>query len=154
MPARLAYVRFCMAEEARARAWKRAASEITRALPDVPWNAGEPAAADEASRSPGGVVGWRLLSDNRRDVARSGILFRDEDTARAHVAALARRWSVVQTHVFSFSVRGGAGWCARVGGDLEMMCARRYERRSAAESAAEVAHRLLQTLDDAITSAG
>jgi len=151
MPARLAFVRFCVTDEARVRAWMRAASEITRALPDVPWTPGE---LGDRSTPGGSAVGWRLLSENRRDVARSGVLFPDEEAARAHIATLARRWSAVQTHVFSFSARGGAGWCARIGGDLEMMCARRYERRSAAESAAEVAHRLLRTWEDAVRSAG
>ncbi len=90
------------------------------------------------------LLGWRLVSDNRREIARSCRLFTDEETISAEIRGLVRDVE----HLFVQTTRTprvrGIGWFATREGVLVMMGARHYEKRSGAERASELAMRALR----------
>ncbi len=147
MPARLLYARFAAAGDATALAWLRAAAETMA-------DASRERFADQA-RLPMNepAVGWRLVSENRRDVARSCRLFPDDEAACDHVVTLLRSPMPIETHLLPLRRLRDTGWFASLGDEPVMMCARRYDKRSTAESAAELAVRLLRSLEPVVLAA-
>lgn len=85
------------------------------------------------------LLGWRLVSDNRREIARSCRLFTDEQALAANIRALVRDVEQLVVQTTHASRARGIGWFATCDGLLVMMGARRYEKRSGAENASELA---------------
>lgn len=114
--------------------WREASYEIARSLgiEHIP----------PAARA-GGVVGWRFITENNRELARSLRLFRDETEARQDALRVRERAGELELHVVVTEQRRGAGWCGTIDESPILVSARRYENRSAARSAGELAMRLL-----------
>lgn len=142
MSARLLYAHFPAATHKAALEWMRVAAEIAAGRPGVgPFLTGQetlPAAAP--------AVAWRLVSENRREIARGCRLLPDERSARGDLARLLRRAPGFEIHTNPAPRLRSTGWFVSAGGALVMMGARRYEKRSAAESAAALAVRLMSEL--------
>lgn len=93
--------------------------------------------------SRGMLVGWRLVTENNRELARSYLLRADEaDTKRDAQRLRAHAHGLDLQVVVTANLRG-AGWCGLLDGVPVVVGARRYENRSAARGAAELARRLL-----------
>jgi hypothetical protein len=114
--------------------WREASREIARSLgiDHIPPTAGD-----------AGVVGWRLITENNRELARSFGLFRNEVDARRDAARMRSCAAQFELHVVVTAQLRGAGWCASLDESPLVVGARRYENRSAARGAAELATRLL-----------
>lgn len=142
MSARLLYAHFPAASHKAALEWMRVATEIAAGRPGVgPFLVGQQALSAAAP-----AVAWRLVSENRREIARGCRIFPDEPSARADLARLLRAAASFDVHTSPAPRLRSTGWFVSAGDVLVMMGARRYEKRSAAESAAALAVRLLQEL--------
>lgn len=148
MSARLLYAHFPAASHKSALEWMRVVAEIAAGHPGVgPFSSGqEPLPAVEPA------VAWRLVSENRREIARGCRVFTDEAVARADLARVLRATATFEIHTNPAPRLRSTGWFVSARGSLVMMGARRYEKRSAAESAAALALRLMQEL--AVITAG
>lgn len=142
MSARLLYAHFPAASHRSALEWMRVVAEIASGHPGVgPFASGqEPLPALEPA------VAWRLVSENRREIARGCRVFTDEGAGRIDLAQLLRAASTFEIHTSPAPRLRSTGWFVSARGSLVMMGARRYEKRSAAESAAALAVRLMQEL--------
>ncbi len=136
MPAHFLYARFPAAGHRAALDWMRAVDDAVAAHPAV-----HVSHADE--RHAGPVVGWRLVSENNREIARGCVLHPNEQFARAETGALLRVHGELVVHAAPALRARSTGWLATYGDALVMTGARRYENRSAARSAGELAVRLL-----------
>jgi hypothetical protein len=147
MSARLLYAHFPAASHRSALEWMRVVAEIASGHPGVgPFASGqEPLPALEPA------VAWRLVSENRREIARGCRVFTDEGRAASIWRSLCARHRRSRSTPVRRPVCA-APWFVSARGSLVMMGARRYEKRSAAESAAALAVRLMQEL--AATSSG
>ncbi|MBF4562961.1 hypothetical protein ITJ43_12545 [Microbacterium sp. VKM Ac-2870] len=92
------------------------------------------------------ALAWRLVSENRREIARGCRVFGDEASAKSDLKALLRMTDAFEIHTSPAPRLRSTGWFVSAGDQLLMMGARRYEKRSAAESAAELAVRLMRDL--------
>lgn len=143
MVARFSYARFGSILERAAADWAWTAREIvgryapgTHPLPPQPR---------------GAIVGWRLISENNREVARSCTFGEDDAEAHAQAAMLVAAAGDLVLHTVTADRQRGNAWCATHHGVPVMMSARRYENRSTARAAAELCLRLLP---DALLDAG
>jgi|EndMetStandDraft_8_1072994.scaffolds.fasta_scaffold57775_2 hypothetical protein len=143
MSAHFLYARFPTSEHRTALDWMRTADDVL-ALHAEHVRA-EP--ADTAHRGP--VVGWRLMSDNHRELARSCGLFASEGLARANAGRLLRRADDLVVHSAPEPRMRTTGWFATIDAELVMLHARRYENRSVARNAGLLAARLVVGLADA-----
>lgn len=141
MSARLLYAHFPAATHPSALEWMRVVAEIAAGRPGV-----GPFLTGQDVLPPAPAVAWRLVSENRREIARGCRLFADEAAARADLAVLLRDAAAFEIHTNPAPRLRSTGWFVSSGGALVMMGARRYEKRSAAESAAVLAVRLMREL--------
>lgn len=148
MSARLLYAHFPAASHKTALEWMRVVAEIAAGHPGV----GPFASGQESLPAVEPAVAWRLVSENRREIARGCRVFTDEAVACADLAQVLRAASTFEIHTNPAPRLRSTGWFVSARGSLVMMGARRYEKRSAAESAAALAVRLMQEL--AATSSG
>lgn len=139
MPAHFLYARFPAASHRAALDWMRAVDDVVAEHPSV-----QVAQPDDTHRGP--VVGWRLVSENNREIARGCVLFSDERRARADSGVLMRAHEELVVHSAPAARARSTGWFATHGDVLVMTGARRYENRSAARNAGALAVRLIGTL--------
>ncbi len=130
-----AFAHFPARSAHRALGWREASREIAQSLgiEHIP-----PLRED-------GVVGWRLITENNRELARSFRLFRNEREAQQDAVRLRAEAGALDLHVVVTAQLRGAGWCGALDGSPVLIGARRYENRSAAREAARLALRLLST---------
>jgi len=142
MSARLLYARFPAAGHKVALEWMRVVAEIAGgAVTGTTFQTNQ-----ETLSASSPAMAWRLVSENRREIARGCRVFADTAAARADVAALLRMTDAFEIHTSPAPRLRSTGWFVSAGDHLVMMAARRYEKRSAAESAAELAVRLMRGL--------
>ncbi|WP_438353966.1 hypothetical protein [Microbacterium sp. CJ88] len=145
MTARFLYARFPTAEQRAAVDWLHTVAEVASGY-----------AGSATVRMPavqplpsGPVVAWRLVSDNRREIARGCRLFASERDAHADITPLLREVRSLVVHAAPGPRIRSTGWFVTRDGELAMMGARRYENRSTALNAGALALRLLAQLADA-----
>jgi hypothetical protein len=145
VPARFLYAQFPGADQRAAVDWLRTVDEV------VSGYAGSAVVRLPESGVPpvGPVLAWRLVSDNRREIARGCRLFASERDARADIIPLLRGVSELVVHAAPGPRIRSTGWFVTRGGQVVMMGARRYENRSTALNAGALAIRLLGQLADA-----
>ena len=145
MSARILYAQFSSASHHAAADWLRAVRDLSGGASGTPmfWTSQK-----ELSRM-APAVSWRLVSENRREISRGSILFADESEVRADIAQLLRRARELEVHTSPAPRLRSTGWFVSHGSELVMIGARRYEKRSTAESAAALAVRRLIELADA-----
>ena len=124
----------------------RAAREWMRAVDDVVASHEGELATSRDSGTPEPAVGWRLMSDNHREIARACRFFASESRARADAAALLGRTADLVVHPWRQPRVRTTGWFVTLDRDLAMIGARRYENRSLARNAGALAVRLLDDL--------
>lgn len=139
MPARFLYARFVSGTQKAAVDWNHTVEEFARV-----YTAGAHDRTFERSPLPAGpAVTWRLVSENRREIARACRLYTAEQQVRADIARLLRGLGELQVHSAPAPRLRSTGWFVTHDGVLVMMGARRYEKRSAAEQAAALALRAI-----------
>lgn len=134
MTAQLVYTHFASGRDRAVLEWMlRSVDVLSVVAPDLP----VPQPTD-----PGAIVGWRLISENNRELARSCGFQPDEAAARAQTDLIARAVGRLDPLVVSVPRQRGTGWCLALDGVPVAMSARRYENRSTARAAAALALRL------------
>lgn len=146
MPARFLYARFAAGNQKSALDWVRTVDEL--ALVFAASTEAAPSHREQRTSDP--LVTWRLVSENRREIARGCRLFRSEAPVHADILRLLRSVDELDVHTAPAPRLRSTGWFVTHGADLVMMGARRYEKRSAAEQAAALALRAVREL--ALTS--
>ncbi|WP_243227247.1 hypothetical protein [Microbacterium sp. CIAB417] len=142
MPAHFLYARF----PARSH---RAAADWLRSIEDVLALHGDTIRVAAGVRNTAGaVIGWRLLTENHRELGRSAWLAAAEDAARADVARIVRSADRLVVHSDPEPGMRTTGWFVVLDGELIMIGARRYENRSVARNAGQLAVRLLVAMND------
>lgn len=136
MPARFLYARF--STHAAAADWVRTAQEFALDLPGV-------TVPRTASPSPA-TIAWRLVSENRREIARGCSVHESDHRVQADIANLMACLDDLVIHTVSAPRLRSTGWCVSRHGGMVMMGARRYEKRLAAEHAAALTLRSLAEL--------
>ncbi len=142
MSAHFLYARFPTAQHRTALDWMRAADDV------IALHAERVRAEPVDASHHGPVVGWRLMSDNHRELARSCGLFPGETLARADAGRLLRRAADVAVHSAPEPRMRTTGWFATIDDELVMLHARRYENRSVARNAGLLAARLVLALGE------
>jgi hypothetical protein len=143
MPAHFLYARFPTLQHRTALDWMRTASEVLALHAErVHLETIDP-------EHLGPVVGWRLMSDNHRELARSCGLYPSEQGAREAAGLLLTRASDVVVHSAPEPRMRTTGWFATIDDELVMLHARRYENRSVARNAGQLAARLVSGLASA-----
>ncbi len=142
MSARFFFARFTSAQQRAAVDWLRAVNEL------APRHVGATTMSAASSVLPpdGSVVAWRMVSDNRREIARSCRLFASERDARADISPLFHGASELIVHASPAPRLRSTGWFVTLGPDVRMISARRYESRVTALNAGALAVRLLTTI--------
>ncbi|MBN9177888.1 MAG: hypothetical protein J0I43_11030 [Microbacterium sp.] len=142
MSARILYAHFAAANHTAAADWLRTVREMAagQGSQDIFWTAQTELARTQAA------VSWRLVSENRREISRASVLHSDERAVAADVAQLLRRAHELQVHTSPAPRLRSTGWFVSHGTEIVMIGARRYEKRSTAESAALLAMRLVREL--------
>lgn len=126
---------------------RRGAADWLRAVDDVLALHGEDVVHRPASAVHGGaVVGWRLLSENHRELARGPRLTATERDARADVARVLRGAHALTVYAAPEPRLRTTGWFAVVDGELAFAGARRYENKSVARNAGALVVRLLREM--------
>jgi hypothetical protein len=132
--ARFAYARFDSARERGASDWVLTVREL----------AGRFATDGGVAAPPDGpVTGWRLLSENNRELARGCRFAVDPEAARALAASVAALADELEVLLVADERMRGHAWCATHEGLPVAMGARRYENRATARAAGELCVRLL-----------
>ena len=139
MPARFLYARFVSGTQKAAVDWNHTVDEFAR----VYAGAAPERTVERVAMTPGPAVTWRLVSENRREIARACRLFTAEQHVRADIARLLRGIGALQVHTAPAPRLRSTGWFVTHEGALVMMGSRRYEKRSAAEQAAALAVRAI-----------
>lgn len=142
MPAHFLYARFPARSHRAAVDWLRAVDDVLALHGESVRVAGGPTPADAT------VVGWRLLTENHRELGRSARLSASEAAARADVARLvgvAHRLSVRSDPEPGLRT---TGWFVVLDEEIIMIGARRYENRSVARNAGALAVRLLVAMQE------
>lgn len=125
----------------------RAAVDWLRAVEDIlSVHAGELVASVSTETLTGPVAGWRLTSDNHREIARGALLFASERSARDHAVRLQENVAGLLVHAAVEPRLRTTGWFATYHGELVMVGARRYENRSVARNAGALAVRLIAAM--------
>jgi hypothetical protein len=137
MPAHFLYARFPTLQHRTALDWMRTASEVLALHAERV----HVTAIDTDHAGP--VVGWRLMSDNHRELARSCGLYASEQDAREAAGLLLTRSADIVVHSAPEPRMRTTGWFATIENELVMLHARRYENRSVARNAGLLAARLV-----------
>lgn len=142
MPAHFLYARFPERSHRAAVDWLRAVADVLAMHGD------SVRVTDAAAPVSGTVVGWRLLTENHRELGRSARLAASEAAARADVARLigvAHRLNVRSDPEPGLRT---TGWFVVLDEEIIMIGARRYENRSVARNAGALAVRLLVAMQE------
>ncbi|MBZ4488650.1 hypothetical protein LQ938_05405 [Microbacterium sp. cx-55] len=140
MSAHFLYARFPTLQHRTALDWMRTASEVLALHAErVHLHT-----IDAAHAGP--VVGWRLMSDNHRELARSCGLYPSERGAHDAAGELLTRAADIIVHSAPEPRVRTTGWFATVDDELVMLHARRYENRSVARNAGQLAARLVSAM--------
>ncbi|UIN29609.1 hypothetical protein [Microbacterium binotii] len=142
MPAHFLYARFPERSHRSAVDWLRAVADVLAMHGD------SVRVTDAAAPVAGTVVGWRLLTENHRELGRSAQLAASEAAARADVARLigvAHRLNVRSDPEPGLRT---TGWFVVLDEEIIMIGARRYENRSVARNAGALAVRLLVAMQE------
>lgn len=101
------------------------------------------------------LVAWRFVAQNSRELARGCYFFPDEVRALKHATAVRARSAELVMQTIPRIGQRGFGWYATLDGRPAAMCARAFQSRSVARSAAARALGLLARVDegDATTAA-
>jgi hypothetical protein len=140
MSAHFLYARFPTSQHRTAIDWMRTAADV------LALHAEHVRVEASGGMHAGPVVGWRLMSDNHRELARSSELFPSEQDARAAAGRLLRRAADLVVHSAPEPRMRTTGWFATIDAELVMLHARRYENRSVARNAGQLAARLVAGL--------
>lgn len=143
MPAHFLYARFPTLQHRTALDWMRTASEI------LALHAERVHLTTIDAGHLGPVVGWRLMSDNHRELARSCGLYPSERAAHDAASILLARETDIVVHSAPEPRMRTTGWFATIDDELVMLHARRYENRSVARNAGLLAARLVSGMASA-----
>jgi len=147
MAAQLVYARFPARAHRAALDWMRAVDDVLSVhAPDL-------GVVSIAEPVDGAVVGWRLVSDNHREIARGCRFFASERAARSETASLVSAAADLVVHAAIEPRLRTTGWFVTRGDQLVMIGARRYENRSVARGSGALAVRLLSEMADAASGA-
>ncbi|MDQ1129045.1 hypothetical protein [Microbacterium sp. SORGH_AS_0888] len=125
----------------------RAAIDWLRAVDDiVSVHGGDLIVATRGEPPSGAVAGWRLMSDNHREIARGAALFASERLAQAHAVRVRENVAGLAVHAAVEPRLRTTGWFATHDDELVMVGARRYENRSVARNAGALALRLIAAM--------
>lgn len=140
MAAQVHYVRFASTQDRVAQEWLRATQLIvesgTSALVTPPPDRGRA----------GSVVGWRLVSENHREIARGSRLHPSDRAAGFDAATLARRATELIVHAARQHQTRTSRWFAVLDDDIVLVGSRAYENRVTARNAGALAVRSLAIL--------
>lgn len=134
---------FASVQDAGAREWQRAARAL---LDSIPSSATSPTATEPT----GPVCGWRLVSDNHRDIARSPAFSANEESARREAARIARRASSLVLRVAPVPLVRSTQWFATLDDEFVLVGSRGYENRATARNAGALAIRSLAILSGSL----
>lgn len=138
MPARFLYARFPADDPRAAADWMRTVDELAIGFAAAP--------IERRAQPAGPVLSWRLVSENRREIARGCRLFPGERQVQADIDRLLRGVDELEVHAAPAPRLRSHGWFVTRAGAIVMMGARRYEKRSAAEQSAALTIRALREL--------
>lgn len=146
MSARFLYARFPADDPKAAVDWMRTVDEFALGFAAAP--------TERRPHPVGPVLSWRLVSDNRREIARGCRLFPGERQVQADIDRLLRAVDELEVHAAPAPRLRNHGWFVTRADAMVMMGARRYEKRSAAEQAAALTIRALRELAELAGAAG
>ena len=106
MPARFLYARFVSGTQKAAVDWNHTVDEFAR----VYAGAAPERTVERVAMTPGPAVTWRLVSENRREIARACRLFTAEQHVRADIARLLRGIGALQVHTAPAPRLRSTGW--------------------------------------------
>ncbi len=140
MAAQVHYVRFPSTHDRVAIDWVRA----TQLIVDSGTTVVVTPPADRGGA--GAVVGWRLVSDNHREIARGSRLHPSERAAGFEAATLARAAQELVVHAARQHMTRTSRWFATLDNLVVLVGSRAYENRVTARNAGALAVRSLAAL--------
>lgn len=154
MVAQVHYVRFPSTQDRVAQEWLRATQLIIESGASAVVTP-----STERGRA-GSVVGWRLVSDNHREIARGSRLHPSERAAGFDAATLARRAAELVVHAARQHQTRTSRWFATLDEEIVLVGSRAYENRVTARNAGALAVRSLAAIGalgpdaDSVSAAG
>jgi hypothetical protein len=140
MSAQIVFARFPARSHRGAGDWLRAVNDVLAV------HGSDLAGAVTVPEESGPVVGWRLVSDNHREIGRGSRLVGSEHSALADARALLHRAGDLVVQCTSDPRPRTTGWFVTLDGELVMISARRYENRTVARNAGALSVRLMVDL--------